>query len=114
MKNRLFWRLFAAFVAALLLTVAVSSFFMVAMVRAERQSALESELLVQARDIALLVSDQGLPSFGFAQREPVLSQSVVQKVLSMRDQYNASIWLVYANGTAIFASLKERDTSLIS
>lgn len=100
MKNRLFWRLFAAFVAALLLTVAVSSFFMVAMVRAERQAALESELLVQARDIALLVSGQDSPAFGFMQREPVLSQNTVQKVLSVRDQYNATVWLVYANGTA--------------
>ena len=57
MKNRLFWRLFAAFTAAMLLTVAVSSFFMVAMVRAERQEALESEIMVQARDIALLLSE---------------------------------------------------------
>lgn len=100
MKNRLFWRLFAAFSAALLLTVAVSSFFMVAMVRAERQDALESEVLVQARDIALLLADQDIPSPGFFQMEPVLGQSVVQKILSVRDEYSCTVWLVYSNGMA--------------
>lgn len=102
MKNRLFWRLFAAFSAAILLTLAVSSFFMVAMVRAERREALQSELLVQARDIALLLADQDSPSAvpGYLQHEPVLSQSVAQKILSVRDQYNCTVWLVYSNGTA--------------
>ncbi len=100
MKNRLFWRLFAAFSAALLLTVAVSSFFMVVMVRAERQSALQSELLVQARDIALLMSEQDDFSPGFMQRAPVIGQSTAQKILSVRDQYSCTVWLVYANGMA--------------
>lgn len=100
MKNRLFWRLFAAFTAAMLLTVAVSSFFMVAIVRAERQGALESEILVQARDIALLLSEQDTPNLNFFQRDPVLSQSVISKIMSVREQYSATVWLVYANGMA--------------
>ncbi|MDO4739735.1 MAG: HAMP domain-containing sensor histidine kinase [Eubacteriales bacterium] len=100
MKSRLFRRLFAAFTAAMLLTVAVSSFFMVAMVRAERQHALESEIMVQARDIAFLLSEQDIPGISFFQREPVLSQSVASKILSVREEYSCTVWLVYANGTA--------------
>jgi len=99
-KNRLFWRLFAAFTAAMLLTVAVSSFFMVAMVRAERQEALESEIMVQARDIALLLSENTAPGLGFFQREPVLGQGVVSKIISVREEYSATVWLVYSNGMA--------------
>lgn len=99
MKNRLFWRLFAAFAAALLLTVAVSSFFMVAMVRAERQQALESEVVVQARDIALLLGEQGT-GFNYFLHEPTLSQSVAQKIIDVRDAYSCSVWLVFSNGMA--------------
>ncbi len=100
MRNRLFWRLFAAFTATILLTVAVSAFAMVAMVRAERQDALESELTVQARDIALLLRQQDAQNYGFFGREPYLGAAVKQKIVSVREEYNCTVWLAYANGVA--------------
>ena len=100
MRNRLFWRLFAAFTATILLTVAVSAFAMIAMVRAERQAALESELTVQARDIALLLRQQEAQSYGFFSREPYLGSSVRTKIVSVREEYNCTVWLAYANGVA--------------
>jgi len=60
-KNTLFWRLFWAFVGTLIMTVLVLSFTMVALLRAERQSAYEAEVRLQARDVAGMMQMQVNP-----------------------------------------------------
>ena len=55
LRSTLFLRLFSAFLVAVLLTVLVMSFTMVTLLRGERQTALEAEVRVQARDLAALM-----------------------------------------------------------
>ena len=55
LKSSLFRRLFLVITAALLVTALILTGVMVVLVRGERQSALENELRLQARDFAQLM-----------------------------------------------------------
>ncbi len=103
MKNKLFWRLFWAFLATLMTTVLVMSALMVAMVRSERQAALEAELLTQARDVARLLQTMNSVSFG----ERKLQTTLDWKMAEIRDNYGADVWLI--SGNAKFALVLGQD-----
>ncbi len=105
MKNTLFWRLFCAFVGTLIMTVLVLSFIMVALLRAERQNAYEAEVRLQAQDVAQLLQMQDI-SFMW-RLDPTPGSTVQWKIDEIRETYQAEIWLVNVNGSALVVGSKE-------
>lgn len=99
MKNRLFWRTFGAFLAAMLLTVAVLSLLMVVMVRDERQNQLEDEVRMQARDVAQLLTQRD--SLAIGRNDASLANALNWKITEISENYNASVWLVTSSGAAL-------------
>lgn len=112
MKSKLFWRLFGVFLAVVLFTVLLFSFLMVAMVRSERQQALEAEVFMQARDVAQLMKQRDEASFWRA--DPTLNTTINWKIKEIQKNYSADIWLVNSNGyvlsmgTQFFESAREQ------
>lgn len=105
MKNKLFWRLFCAFVGTLIMTVLVLSFIMVALLRAERQSAYEAEVRLQAQDVAQLLQMQDVTSMW--RLDPTPGSTVQWKIDEIRENYQAEIWLVNVNGSALVVGSAE-------
>ena len=97
MKNTLFWRLFWAFVGTLIMTVLVLSFTMVALLRAERQSAYEAEVRLQARDVAGMMQMQD--SANLWRLNPNMGSAVQWKIEEIHEIYDADVWLVNLNGS---------------
>lgn len=105
MKNRLFWRMFWAFLATLLVTVVVVSLLMVVMVREERREALEAEVLLQARDVAQLLQQRDMLSVWRGDQS--ISNAINWKISEIREMYDASVWLVSGNGSALILGERE-------
>lgn len=98
MKNSLFWRMFSAFLAVLILTIVVLASTMIAMMRAQRQNALEAEVRVQARDLAQLMQVRDLSSLW---RIDPSGSAVTRKIDEIKENYDAEVWLVNINGYAV-------------
>ncbi len=96
MKNGLFWRLFCAFVGTLIMTVLVLTFTMVTLMRAERQSAYEAEVRLQARDVAQLMQMRDITSMW--RFDPSANPTLEWKIQEIRENYSAEVWLVNVNG----------------
>lgn len=96
MKNTLFWRLFCAFVGTLIMTILILSFIMVSLLRAERQSAYEAEVRMQARDVAQMM--QMLDMTSMWRTDPSSSSTIQWKIDDIRKNYGAEVWLVNING----------------
>ena len=105
MKSRLFWRMFGAFLAALLLTVVVFSLLMVVMVREERQNQLEDEVRMQAREVAQLLSQRD--SLAIRRNDQSLSNALNWKITEISEGYDASVWLVTSGGAALILGRQE-------
>ena len=101
MKNSLFWRMFSAFMAVLIVTILVLSFTMVALMRAERQEALEAEVRVQARDLAQLMQVRDVASYWLFDPSAASSAAVNRKIDEIQETYDAEVWLVNASGYAV-------------
>ncbi len=101
MRNSLFWRMFSAFLAALVVTILVLSFTMVALMRAERQEALEAEVRVQARDLAQLMQVRDVTAYWLFDPSAASSAAVNRKIDEIQETYNAGVWLVNAGGYAV-------------
>lgn len=93
--NRLFFRLFWAFMATLLVSVITLSILVVAMVRGERTAALENEVRVQARDVAKLMQQYDIPTIWG--RNTSLANTLTWKIEEIRQNYGANVWLVTAS-----------------
>ena len=101
MRHSLFFRMFSAFLAALMVTVLVLSITLVALLRAERQDALQAEVQVQARDLAALLQVQETISFWLYDPAYATSAAVNGKIDELQKTYDAEIWLVNAGGYAV-------------
>lgn len=99
MKSRLFWRMFWAFTATLILSVAVLSALMIVMVREERREALEGEVLIQAREVAQLISQRDF--FSLFSTDFALNTTLNWKIEEIQQTYGAGIWLVSGAGNAL-------------
>ena len=110
MKNTLFWRLFWAFVGTLIMTVLVLSFTMVALLRAERQSAYEAEVRLQARDVAGMMQMQD--STNLWRLNPNTGSAVQWKIEEIHEAYGADVWLVNMNGTYIALGSKQTEDAI--
>lgn len=93
--NRLFWRLFGAFLLTLMVTAIVLSMLMVVMVRKERSTSLENEVHLQAREVAKLL--QQYDTFAFFRRDIGLTNAVNWKINEIQENYQAEVWLVTVN-----------------
>ena len=105
MKSRLFWRMFSAFLAALLLTVIVLSLLMVVIVREERRKALEDEVRMQARDVAQLLSQRD--SLVINRNDAPLINALNWKITEISENYNASVWLATSSGAVLILGRQE-------
>jgi signal transduction histidine kinase len=104
-KNRLFWRMFGAFVATLFLTVTVLSLMVVVMVREERRDALEADVRMQARDVARLLSQRD--SLSIRRNDASLSNALNWKITEISETHDASVWLVTSGGATLILGRQE-------
>jgi len=88
--------MFIVIVAMLLVTVVTLSLVMVALVRSERQQALENELRLQARDVADMM--QQSDSLIIWQDSPLVSDNIKFRIAQIREIYHADVWLLRQNG----------------
>ena len=95
-KNSLFRRLFLVITAALLITALILTGVMVILVRGERQSALENELRLQARDFAQLMRQSD--SIIIWRDASLISGNIRDKLSELRNDYGADVWLLRQNG----------------
>lgn len=109
MKNSLFWRLFTAFMAVVLVTILIMTATMTAMLRAERQNALENEMLVQARDLAQLMQMLDVQSFWRFDVNTSSGEAVSRKIEDLKNDYGATVWLVNAAGYALVSGDEGRE-----
>lgn len=105
MKNSLFWRLFTAFMAVVVVTILTMTATMTALLRAERRDALENELTVQARDLAQLVQMVDVQSFWRFDSGTAVSR----KVEDIQENYDASVWLINSAGVALVSDDAARE-----
>ena len=101
MKNSLFWRMFSAILALLVVTILVLTFTMVTLMRAERQQGLEAEVRVQARDLAQLMQVREVTSYWLFDPSAASSAAVNRKIEEIQETYGAEVWLVNAGGYAV-------------
>lgn len=105
MKSRLFWRMFGAFLAALMLTVVLLSLLMVVMVREERQTRLEDEVRMQAKDVAQLLTQRD--SLDIRRNDASIVNALNWKITEISENYNASVWLVTSSGATLILGRQE-------
>ena len=96
LKSSLFRRLFLVITAALLVTALILTGVMVVLVRGERQSALENELRLQARDFAQLMRQSD--SIIIWRDASLISGNIRDKLNELRNEYAADVWLLRQNG----------------
>ena len=96
LKSSLFRRLFLVITAALLVTALILTGVMVVLVRGERQSALENELRLQARDFAQMMRQSD--SIIIWRDASLISGNIRDKLNELRNEYAADVWLLRQNG----------------
>lgn len=92
MRGGLFWRIFSAIMAAVLITVVLFTGIMATSLQQVRQENYENEVQQQAREIAEYMINLNQVN---SVRENVTMQFIVQrKIREIHDLYNADIWIV--------------------
>lgn len=107
MKNKLFWRLFWAFLATLLLTTTILSASMLVMISAERRQSLSDEVQLQARDVAWLLRSWG--TVRFKRGEWTLQTTLGWKLAEIQENYDASMWLVSGAGNIAYSLFDDEE-----
>ena len=97
MRSGLFWRLFSAILAVLLVTILLFSAILVTLQRERMQENYETEVRMQARQVAEYM--QELNQLSSIRGNTTLQKLLNDKINAIYDQYNADIWLVsYSTG----------------
>ena len=99
MRGGLFWRIFSAIMVAMLAAVVVFTGIMSTMLQQVRQESYESEVRLQAHEIADYMTNLNQLS---SVRDNVTMQFILRsKISDIHDRYNADIWIVsYNSGIA--------------
>ena len=92
MKSGLFWRLFSAILAALLVTIILFTAILLASQRTQAQESYETEVRMQARQVAEYM--QQLNQLSLVRDNATIQALVNEKIIEIYDSYNADIWLV--------------------
>ena len=99
MKRSLFWRTYSVLLAALLATIAIFTGVLAAAQRQARQESYESEVRLQAREVADYMSN--LSALSYVQSNATMRYIVRHKISEIYDSYDADIWIVsYNSGMA--------------
>lgn len=96
-RGGLFFRMFSAFSVTILAIIVVFTGILAMSLQQARQSSYENEVLSQAREVASYMSYMNQLSY-FSQ-DTSMRYFISEKITSIRDDYQADIWLVsYASG----------------
>ena len=92
MKNGLFWRLFSAMMAVLLVTIILFTAILTSAQRNRLQDNYETEVRMQARQVAEYM--QQLNNLSLVRGNATIQYLVNKKIVDIYDRYNADIWIV--------------------
>ena len=92
MRSGLFWRMFSAILAVVLVTVALFSTILLTVQRARAQENYETEVRMQARQVAEYM--QHINQLSLVRSNATIQYLVNEKIADIYDAYNADIWLV--------------------
>ncbi len=97
MRSGLFWRMFSAILVVLLVTVTLFSAMLITVQRSRAQENYETEVLMQARQVAEYMQQLNQLSLVFSNQ--TMQSLINSKINDIYQIYNADIWLVsYSSG----------------
>jgi signal transduction histidine kinase len=97
MRTTLFWRMFVAFAALTIATVALLMGTLAAVLQNERQGSYENEVRQQAREVADYMAH--LNAIRFVRENTTMSYIIRSKISDIKENYAADIWIVsYSSG----------------
>lgn len=97
MRSGLFWRMFSAMLAVLLVTIILFTAILVTVQRDRMQDNYETEVRMQARQVAEYM--QQANELSIIRGNATIQRLLNKKINDIYDQYNADIWLVsYSTG----------------
>lgn len=92
MKSGLFWRMFSAILAVVLVTVALFTAILLTAQRTQAQENYETEVRMQARQVAEYM--QQLNQLSLVRSNATIQYLVNEKIAEIYNLYNADIWIV--------------------
>lgn len=92
MKSGLFWRLFSALLAVVLVTVILFTALLLTLQRNRAQDNYETEVRMQARQVAEYM--QQLNQLSLVRSNATIQYLVNEKITDIYDRYDADIWIV--------------------
>ena len=99
MRRSLFWRTYSVLLAALLATIAIFTGVLIASRRQSMQESYESEVRLQARQVADYMAN--LNTLSYVQKDSTMRYLIRRKISDIYNTYNADIWIVsYDSGMA--------------
>lgn len=99
MRRSLFWRTYSVLLTAILATIAIFTGVLTASRRQAMQESYESEVRLQAREVAEYMAN--LNTLSYVQNNATMRYLVRRKITGINNTYNADIWIVsYDSGMA--------------
>ncbi len=92
MRSGLFWRMFSAILAVVLVTVSLFTTILLTVQRARAQDNYETEVRMQARQVAEYM--QQLKQLNLLRSNATIQYMVNEKINDIYNQYNADIWIM--------------------
>ena len=92
MRRSLFWRTYSVLLVALLATIAIFTGVLVASRRQAIQESYESEVRLQAREVADYMAN--LSTLSYVQNNATMKYIIRRKIADIYNTYNADIWIV--------------------
>lgn len=99
MRGGLFWRIFSAIMAAVLITVVLFTGMMATSLQQVRQETFEGEVMEQAYEIANYL--RNLNQINDVRENPTMQFIVRRKITEIHDLYNADIWIMNFNNNSV-------------
>ena len=99
MRRSLFWRTYSVLLTAILATIAIFTGVLTASRRQAMQESYESEVRLQAREVAEYMAN--LNTLSYVQNNVTMRYLIRRKIAGIYNTYNADIWIVsYDSGMA--------------
>ena len=113
MRSSLFWRTYSVLLAALLATIAIFTGVMTAARRQAMQESYESEVRLQAREVADYMAN--LNALSYVQSNATMKYIIRRKIADIYNTYNADIWIVsYDSGIVQYLDSSWNTTQSIA
>ena len=98
MRSGLFWRMFSAIMAVVLVTVILFATILMTVQSARAQETFETEVRIQARQVAQYMEQ--LNQLNLIRGNATIQRLLNEKIADIYDQYKADIWLVSYNANS--------------